>query len=70
MADAFEVIDLGAVNKELRIEIDAGAGCIGSESEPDTDFYVKPPLTEEEHSTLLEQLGPESKGRGTLGCWY
>lgn len=61
MADAFEVIDLGAVNQELRIEVDAGVGCMGSDSEPDTDFYVKPPLTETEHSTLIEQLGPESK---------
>lgn len=61
MPGQFETIDLGAVNSDLRIEIDAGAGCMGNDMQPDTDFYIKPPLTEDEHGALVKHLSPESE---------
>ena len=60
MANEFEDIK-GEVFQELRIEIDAGIGCMGSNSDPDTDIDVKPPLNGTEHEKLVERLDPESQ---------
>ena len=61
MTDAFEVISMRAVDAGLRIDVEAGAGCIDTDSEHDTDFYIKPPLTEGERLTLVGRFGPQTQ---------
>lgn len=64
-ADRFELLDLGTVGQGLRIDIENYIG-IGPADEPDnmptnTWLRLRPPLTDAEHVTLVESVGPESK---------
>ena len=61
MADKFEVLNLGEIEQELRIEVDAGAGCIGEAEHPDTYIYVKPPVEMREHSVLRSTFSPDTE---------
>jgi hypothetical protein len=61
MGQAFEVVDLGAAEQELSIEVRPGHTWEGMDCEPGTDFVISPPLTEEEHTTLIEKHGPGSQ---------
>jgi hypothetical protein len=54
----FEVLDMGEVNKALRVEVGPGSGCSSENpSQHDTDIIIKPPLTVDEHEELLQKVG-------------
>ena len=68
MAGQFETLDLGAVDRDLRIEVGAGTGHMEFDEargkyalKPSTEIRIQPPPTETEHAALVGSFGIESE---------
>ena len=60
MPERFQVFNIGEISKELSVTIEGGPGIRGVVDAPNTYFEVRPPLTEDEQSSLIDSLGLES----------
>ncbi len=58
MSQHFEVINLD--EHDLNVTVGPGMAMVSSDSEPETDIGVKPPLSDEEHIALMDAVGPDS----------